>query len=291
MPCERVNCWQSLTVMALRNQTRRVKQFLARFDKTQPFDPDVFVAFTSLPWFIRFSHNEGQDIPQVQDYPLLDPNEPLLSFDEISLSLMHPNQAGYYQVDPFYCIIFHCKTVNPDIITMTITSVSFIPLQIHGELWRVSESDGLDWDCAENIPTIPRPVSLISILGTSDNRSLLSQPINKQTSIDHSQQQSIRPITGSPTLTWDLLLLVGSNITRTMPKGICSERASLFPLHNQTVALGLGRTHFMIIAIDSGSHYSTWAFLSMSMHLLSNNGGRRITHHYHLSLASWVQMG
>ena len=65
MPSERVNWAQYRTVMALRNQNPRVKQFLARFDKPNPFDPCVF-AFTSLPRFIRFSHNEGEDIPQVR---------------------------------------------------------------------------------------------------------------------------------------------------------------------------------------------------------------------------------
>ena len=100
MPCERVNCAQCLTVMALRNQTRRVKQFLARFDKTQPFDPYVVVAFTSLPRFIRFSRNEGEDILQVQDYLLLHPNDPHLSFNELSPPLMQPNQPWNYQVRP-----------------------------------------------------------------------------------------------------------------------------------------------------------------------------------------------
>ena len=126
MPCERGNCAQCLTVMAFRNQTRRVKQFLARFDKSKPFDPYVVVAFTSLPRFFRFSHNQGEDILQVQDYLLLHPNDPHLSFNELSPSLMQPNQPCNYQVRPFYCIIFHCKSVDPDIVTSIITSDCFI---------------------------------------------------------------------------------------------------------------------------------------------------------------------
>ena len=101
MPCERVNCAPCLTVTAFRIQTVRLKQFLARFDKTQPFDPYVVVAFTSLPRFIRFSHNESEDITQVQDYLLLHPNEPHLSFTELSPSLMQTNQPWNYQVRPF----------------------------------------------------------------------------------------------------------------------------------------------------------------------------------------------
>ena len=180
MPCERVNCAQCLTVMALRNQTRRVKQFLARFDKTQPFDPYIVVAFTSLPRFIRFSHNEGEDILQVQDYLLLHPNDPHLSFNEHSPSLMQPNQPWNYQVHPIYCIIFHCKSVDPDIVTMIITSDSFNPLQIHHEIWRVYELAGLDWDQDGKFPTILKPVSLISTLATSDHRNHLSKIITKQ---------------------------------------------------------------------------------------------------------------
>ena len=122
MPCERVNCAQCLTVMALRNQTRRVKQFLARFDKTRPIVPDVLVAFTSLPRLIRFSDNEAEDIPQVQDYLLLHFNELQLSFNELYSSLMDPNQPWNYQDRQFSCIIFHCKTVDTDIITMILMS-------------------------------------------------------------------------------------------------------------------------------------------------------------------------
>ena len=167
MPCGRVNCAQCLTVMALRNQTRRVKQFLAHFDKTQPFDPYVVVPFTSLPRFIRFSHNEGEDILQVQDYLLLHPNDLHLSFNELSPSLMQQNQPWNYQVRPFYCIIFHYKSVDPDIITMIITSDCFNSLQIHHEIWRVYESAGLDWDQDDNFPTILKPDSLLSTLAAS----------------------------------------------------------------------------------------------------------------------------
>ena len=47
MSCKRVNCAQCLTVMVLKTQTRRVKQFLANLDKAHPFDPSVVVPFTS----------------------------------------------------------------------------------------------------------------------------------------------------------------------------------------------------------------------------------------------------
>ena len=281
MPCERVNCAQCLTVMALRKQTRRLKTFLQRFEKSQPFDPYVVVAFTSLPWFIRFSHNEGEDILQVQDYLLLHPNDPQLSFNERSPSLMQPNQPWKYQVRPCYCIIFNCKTVDPDIVTMSITSHCFNPLQIHHEIWRVYEFAGLDgtgmttskrsWSRSLSYQHLQRPTLAIT-WGKSSS---------KQTLIAHSQQQWSGPITGSRTLAWDLKWVGGSNITRTMRKGICSGRASSFSLHKQTEGLGRGRTLVMIIAIGYWTHSSTWALMSMSMHLIYINGGRAITHHYH----------
>ena len=146
MPCERVNCAQCLTVMALRNQTRRVKQFLPRFDKTEPFDPYVVVAFTSVPRFIRFSHIEGEDKVLVQNYLLLHSNDEHLSFTELFPSVLQPNQQRNCQVPPFYCIIFYCKSVDPDIVTMIIMSDCFIPLQIQHEIWRVYGFARLDWD-------------------------------------------------------------------------------------------------------------------------------------------------
>ena len=39
MPCKRLNCAQCLTLMVLKNQTRRVKRFLAQLEHSHPFDP------------------------------------------------------------------------------------------------------------------------------------------------------------------------------------------------------------------------------------------------------------
>ena len=82
MQCKRLNCAQCLTVMLLNNQTRRVKYFLAHLAKSQ-FNPYVVVPFTSLPRFIRYSHNEDEDIPPVEEYLPLNPNETYLSFCEL----------------------------------------------------------------------------------------------------------------------------------------------------------------------------------------------------------------
>ena len=111
---------------------------------------------------------------------VLHPNDPHLSFNELSPSLMQAKQQWNYQVRPFYSIIFHCNTVDPDIVTVIITSNCFNPLQIHIEIWRVYELAGLDWDQDDNFHTILKPVSLITTLATSDHRNHLSKIFTKE---------------------------------------------------------------------------------------------------------------
>ena len=101
MSCKRVNCAQCLTVMVLKNQTRRLNQFLAHLAKSRPFDPYVVVPFTSLPRFIRYSQKEEEDIAQGEEYLLVNPNEPHLSFEELSSALIDPNRQWEYQLRPF----------------------------------------------------------------------------------------------------------------------------------------------------------------------------------------------
>ena len=167
MSCKRVDCAQCLTVMVLKNQTRRVNEFLAHLDKSRPFNPYVVVPFTSLPRFIRYAHNEDKDIPQVEEYLLLNPNEPHLSFDELTPALMDPNQQWDYQVRPFYSIIFQCGNVEPDLVTTIIISDCFNLLEIHSEIWRVYLNSGGDWMRENNLRTVLKPVSLLSTLPAS----------------------------------------------------------------------------------------------------------------------------
>ena len=165
--------------MVMKNQTRRVKEFLAHLDKSHPFDPYVVVPFTSLPRFIRYAHNEDKDIPQVEEYLLLNPNEPHLSFDDLSSALMDPNQQWDYQVRPFYSIIFQCGNVDPDLITTIITSNCFNPLEIHHEIWRVYLNSAGDWLREDNLRTVLKPVSLLSTLAASNHHNQLMKIINK----------------------------------------------------------------------------------------------------------------
>ena len=193
MPCERVKCAQCLTVMALRNQTRRVKQFVPSLDKTKPFDPSV-VAFSSLPRLIRFSHNEGDDITQLQDYLLLHPNEPHLSFTELSPSLMQPNQPWNYQVRPFHCIIFHCKSVDPTSLRWSLrltvsihciyTMRSGVCMSLLGWIGTRTPTSTRSWSRSPSYQLLQRPTIAITWVKSSPNR----------TSIAHSQQKDRKSV-------------------------------------------------------------------------------------------------
>ena len=97
-----------------------------------------------------------------------------------SIHLFDPNQPWNYQHRPLSSIIFHYKTVAPDIITMIFMSDCFNPLQTLHEIWDVYELGGLNWDRDENSRTILKPVSLISRLATSHHRNPLNKIIDKQ---------------------------------------------------------------------------------------------------------------
>ena len=137
MPCTQVNCVKWLTVMVLKNQTRRLEQFLAPLDKSHAIDPYLVVPFASLQRFVRLSQKDEKDIVQFEEYLLLNPTEPHLSFDELSSALLDPNQPLEYQVRPFLPVIFQCKNMYPDLLSMSITTDSFNTLVMHHEIWRV----------------------------------------------------------------------------------------------------------------------------------------------------------
>ena len=80
---------------------RSLKQFLAHLDTSRPFDPYVVVSFISLPRIMRYAHNDENDIPHVEEYLLLNANEPHLSFDELIRPLLDPNHELEHQVRPF----------------------------------------------------------------------------------------------------------------------------------------------------------------------------------------------
>ena len=180
MKCQKEDCAQCLTVMVLKNQSRRAKQFLAKLDKSKPFDPYVVVPFTSVPRFIRYSRNEGDEIPQVQEYLLLQSGEPHLSFRELSPALTDPNHQWEYQVRPFYSIIFQCTTVKPDLINMLLTSANFNPLEIHHEISRVYYHQGWNWDQEDSFHTILKPVSILSTLAISRHRNQITSIVTKE---------------------------------------------------------------------------------------------------------------
>ena len=109
MPCERLNCAQCLTVLALKNDARGVDQFLRKIETSSPFDPYVVAPLDALPTLIIDGCLGPNDYDQVKAYLLADSGEPHLVFQEVSTE--HPlRQNGYeYHISPFYTIIQGCS--------------------------------------------------------------------------------------------------------------------------------------------------------------------------------------
>ena len=54
MSCERIDCAQCLTVMALKNDAAGVNKFLSNVDKSKPFDPYVVIPSDAIrTWVIE----------------------------------------------------------------------------------------------------------------------------------------------------------------------------------------------------------------------------------------------
>ena len=78
MPCERTNCAQCLTMLALKNDAPGVALFLSNFPKSKPFDPYVFIASDALPFWVREGCLRPKDYGQVIAYLLADSADPHL---------------------------------------------------------------------------------------------------------------------------------------------------------------------------------------------------------------------
>ena len=52
MPCERINCAQCLTVLAVKNDAGGVTQFLNTIDRSKPFDPYLVIPSDALPTLV-----------------------------------------------------------------------------------------------------------------------------------------------------------------------------------------------------------------------------------------------
>ena len=80
MPCERINCAQCLTVLALKNDVPGVTQFLSNVDKAKPFDPYVVIPSDALPTLIVEKCLRPKDYSEVKTYLLTESAEQHLIF-------------------------------------------------------------------------------------------------------------------------------------------------------------------------------------------------------------------
>ena len=134
MPCERINCAQCLTVLALNNDAHGVDQFLCNIDKPKPFDFYVFIPSDALPTMVLEGCLCAKDYGQVKAYLIADSAEPHLVFREAIME--HPiRQNGYeYHISAFYTIIQGCRWLNPLILSSVIGANLVDPLEVHEEI-------------------------------------------------------------------------------------------------------------------------------------------------------------
>ena len=79
MPCERIDCAQSLTVLALKNDSPGVNQFLSNVDKSKQFDPYVVITSDGLHTWVIEGCLLPKDYARVKAYFLTDSSQPRLS--------------------------------------------------------------------------------------------------------------------------------------------------------------------------------------------------------------------
>ena len=134
MPCERINCAQCLTVLALKNDAPGVTQFLSNVDKSKPFDPYVVIPSDALPTLIVEKCLRPKDYSEVKTYLITDSAEQHLVFQEVITE--HPiTKNGYeYHIFPFYTIIQGCIWLSPNIFSSIIGAKLVDPLEVHEEV-------------------------------------------------------------------------------------------------------------------------------------------------------------
>ena len=102
MPCERINCAQCLTVLALKNDSPGVNQFLSNVVKSMPYDPYAVIPPDALHTWVIEGCLRPKDYGQVKAFLLADSADPHRVFQEVLTQ--HPiTLNGYeYHSSPFY---------------------------------------------------------------------------------------------------------------------------------------------------------------------------------------------
>ena len=134
MPCERINCAQCLTVLALNNDAPGVNQFLSKVDKSKPFDPYVVIPSDALHTWVKEGCLRPKHYGQVKAFLLADSGDAHLVFQEVITQ--HPIRLnGYeYHISPFYTILEGCRWLRPSILSSIISANLVDPLEVHDEV-------------------------------------------------------------------------------------------------------------------------------------------------------------
>ena len=132
MPCNRVNCAECLTRLALKNNLRGVQRFLCNMDHTVPMEIFVTFPFSALPRPITNSHNRSKEAGDIANYILKgSSHHNHLSFAALVASRETTEQRWTYTVQPFYSLILECDWVNGDIVRLILKSGIINPFETH----------------------------------------------------------------------------------------------------------------------------------------------------------------
>ena len=127
MPCNRVNCAECLTRLALKNDLRGFQRFLCKMDRTVPMEIFITIPFSALPRPIINYLNVSKETTDIGEYILKGASDPEhLSFAALIASREYPEQRWIHAIHPFYSVILHCDWVSGDIVRMILDRKSVV---------------------------------------------------------------------------------------------------------------------------------------------------------------------
>ena len=134
MPCERLNCAQCLTVLALKNDARGVNQFLSNSDKSKPYDPYVVIPSDGLPTLVIEGSLRWKEYGQAKDYRLANSAYPLFAWQQVIMENPIRKNEYDYHISPFYTIIVGCRWLSPHILSSIIRANFIDPVNFHQQI-------------------------------------------------------------------------------------------------------------------------------------------------------------
>ena len=130
MPCNRVNCAECLTPLALMNNLRGVQRYLNNMDRSVPMEALITIPFSAFPRFIVKGHNDFKEISKVGDYILTkSAHQEHLSFATLCAARQDNTIQWAYEAHHFYWAILHCDWINVEIVTTILKAGIVDPTQ------------------------------------------------------------------------------------------------------------------------------------------------------------------